>query len=155
MSTNTIIVIVVIVVILVAGYFIFRQPSTQNYTTPTQQTNANTNTQVNPVKPATTEQSPAPTENQNQNQSAAAATSTSVSIMNFAFSPAQVTIKAGGTVKWTNQDSPTHTITSDNNTFTSGNLATGQSFQFTFATAGTYTYHCSIHPSMTGTVVVQ
>lgn len=78
-----------------------------------------------------------------------------VTIKGSAFDPATVTIKVGETVTWTNQDSPTHTVVGDNNEFKSGNLATGATFSFKFDTAGTYAYHCSIHPSMTGTVIVQ
>jgi plastocyanin len=78
-----------------------------------------------------------------------------VTIKGFAFDPATVTIKVGETVNWTNQDSPNHTVVGDNNEFKSGALATGATFSFKFETAGTYAYHCSIHPSMTGTVVVQ
>jgi plastocyanin len=73
----------------------------------------------------------------------------------FAFDPATVTIKAGESVTWTNQDSAGHTVVADKGEFQSSNLAQGATFTFKFGTAGTYAYHCSIHPSMTGTVVVQ
>jgi plastocyanin len=73
----------------------------------------------------------------------------------FAFSPASITIKAGESVTWTNQDGSTHTVTADNGEFDSGNVAAGATFSFTFAKAGTYPYHCTIHSSMKGTVVVQ
>ncbi|MDD1684973.1 MAG: cupredoxin domain-containing protein [Methanoregula sp.] len=81
-----------------------------------------------------------------------------ITISNFAFSPATLTVKAGTTVTWTNEDSAPHTVVSDANApvpFTSPSLATGSSFPFTFTQAGTYSYHCSIHPSMKGTVVVE
>ena len=78
-----------------------------------------------------------------------------VTIQGFAFAPASVTIKVGESVTWTNQDSPNHTVVADNGEFTSDSLATGATFSFTFSKAGTYPYHCSIHPSMKGTVVVQ
>src|SRR4051812_15054434 len=61
---------------------------------------------------------------------------TSVSIANFAFDPGSVTIDAGSTVTWTNSDSATHTVTSDDGTFDSGNLASGDSYSFTFDTPG-------------------
>ena len=85
----------------------------------------------------------------------AAAGGTQVSIKGFAFNPASVTVKAGESVTWTNQDGTTHTVTADNGGFDSGNVADGATFSFTFAKAGTYPYHCSIHSSMKGTVVVQ
>ena len=79
-----------------------------------------------------------------------------VALQNFAFSPASVTVKVGDTVTWTNKDSTGHTVASDDGTtFTSPTMATGATFSFTFTKAGTYAYHCSIHPNMKGTVVVQ
>jgi plastocyanin len=78
-----------------------------------------------------------------------------VTLSNFAFAPAMITVKVGDSVTWTNKDSTTHTVTADDKSFASGDLANGATFSFTFAKAGTFPYHCSIHPSMTGTVVVQ
>ena len=78
-----------------------------------------------------------------------------VSIQNFAFSPSSLTVKVGDTVMWTNSDSATHTVVAGDGSFKSGNLGQGASYQFTFKAAGTYAYKCGIHPSMTGTVVVQ
>ena len=81
--------------------------------------------------------------------------SNSVSISGSAFSPSSLTVKAGVTVTWTNEDGITHTVTSNDGAFTSsGNLATGAQYRFTFMTAGSYGYHCSIHPFMTGTITV-
>jgi plastocyanin len=77
-----------------------------------------------------------------------------VSIVDFAFQPASIQVAAGSTVTWTNTGAATHTVTSDSGAFDSGNVAPGASFSHTFDTAGTFTYHCSIHPQMTGTVVV-
>ena len=77
-----------------------------------------------------------------------------VEITNFAFDPPSLTVKAGTTVTWTNQDSAPHTITSDAGDWDSGQLSKGQSFSHTFDQAGTLAYHCSVHPSMTGTIVV-
>lgn len=79
---------------------------------------------------------------------------TAVSISNFAFDPASVTVKVGGTVTWTNNDSPTHTITGDGG-LDSGDVANGGTYSKTFDKAGTYKYHCTIHPNMTGEVIVQ
>ena len=80
----------------------------------------------------------------------------SVSLSNFAFSPATITITSGSTVTWTNLDSAPHTVTADDTSqFSSGTLAQGGTFVHTFDTPGTYTYHCSIHTSMKGTVIVQ
>jgi plastocyanin len=84
-----------------------------------------------------------------------AAAGNAVSIANFAFSPTSITAKVGDKVTWTNNDSTTHTVTADDNSFSSGDLAPGASFSFTFTKAGTFPYHCSIHSSMKATVVVQ
>jgi plastocyanin len=75
-----------------------------------------------------------------------------VSIQNSAYNPASVQISTGDTVKWTNMDSTTHTVTGS--TFESGNINKGQSYQFQFTEPGTYSYTCSIHPTMKGTVIV-
>ena len=80
-------------------------------------------------------------------------TSNSINIANFAFDPATLTVAKGTTVTWTNSDTATHQIKSD--TFNSAALATGQSFSFTFNTVGSFAYSCAIHPSMTGTIIVQ
>jgi plastocyanin len=72
-----------------------------------------------------------------------------------AFNPSPLTIPVGATVRWTNNDTIAHDATSNTNVWASGNLTPGAHFDFTFQTAGTYAYHCTIHPGMTGTVVVQ
>lgn len=74
---------------------------------------------------------------------------------NLAFDPATVTIKAGESVIWTNLDSMNHTVVADNGEFKSGALGQNATFTFKFDKAGSYPFHCGIHPSMTGTVVVQ
>jgi plastocyanin len=84
--------------------------------------------------------------------------SNSIAIKNFAFNPATLTIKTGTTVTWMNQDGAVHQIASEAGTpvaFTSDSLANGASYQFTFTQPGTYTYHCTVHPSMKGTIIVQ
>ena len=78
-----------------------------------------------------------------------------VSIENFTFVPASVTIKVGDTVTWTNNDTAAHTVAIDQLNVTSDSLEQGATYSFKFATAGTYNYHCGVHPSMTGTVVVK
>ena len=72
-----------------------------------------------------------------------------------AFSPNPVTVAVGGTVTWANNDSITHTATSDTGVWNSGGIGAGQSFSQTFSTAGTFPYHCTIHPGMVGTITVQ
>jgi len=81
-----------------------------------------------------------------------------ISIKNFAFDPSTLTVKTGTKVAWTNNDGAPHALASDAGSpaaFSSDSLSTGASYSFTFTRPGTYTYHCSIHPSMKGTVIVQ
>jgi plastocyanin len=79
---------------------------------------------------------------------------TDVSIVDFAFDPQVVTIRAGSTIRWTNNGQAPHTSTSTTAVWDSGTLNNGQQFSFTFNTPGSYPYICTIHPSMTGTIVV-
>jgi plastocyanin len=80
-----------------------------------------------------------------------------VKIDNFSFGPVTRTVPVGTTVTWTNRDDIPHTVvsTDDSKTFKSKVLDTDEKFSFTFSKAGTYTYFCSIHPKMTGKVIVQ
>lgn len=78
-----------------------------------------------------------------------------VAIDNFVFGPDRVTIKAGTTVTWTNRDDIPHTVASATKAFKSKVMDTGDSFSFTFSTPGEYSYFCSLHPHMTGTIVVE
>jgi amicyanin len=77
-----------------------------------------------------------------------------VAIDNFTFNPSKLTVKAGSTVTWTNHDDIPHTV-ADPPAFRSKALDSEQSFSFTFTTPGTYKYFCSLHPHMTGTIVVE
>lgn len=73
----------------------------------------------------------------------------------FMFAPLSLTVQAGSTVTWTNKDDEPHTVTSDTGLFRSGAMDTDQSFSYRFDKPGTYHYVCSIHPRMTGTIIVQ
>ena len=83
--------------------------------------------------------------------------SAEVKIDNFSFGPATLTVSVGTTVTWTNHDDIPHTVvsTDDPKVFKSKVLDTDEKFSFTFTKAGAYPYFCSIHPKMTGKVVVQ
>jgi plastocyanin len=80
---------------------------------------------------------------------------TQVVLQNIQISPTSVSVKVGDTVTWTNKDSFDHHLVGDKGEFDSGTMAAGATFSFTFKAAGTIGYHCSIHPEMIGTVVVQ
>ena len=78
-----------------------------------------------------------------------------IDIQGYAFSPSSITINVGDTIVWTNYDSASHTVTSNDGTFDSGSIANGNTFSFTFTSAGTFDYYCAPHPGMTGSVTVQ
>lgn len=99
-------------------------------------------------------------QNTGNNSTNASQTSASgkVSIQNMMFTPSQITIAKGGSVTWTNNDNITHTVVDDLSNVggpASGDIAPGQSYSFTFNKTGSFQYHCSIHPSMRGTIVVK
>jgi plastocyanin len=77
-----------------------------------------------------------------------------VSIVNMAFNPLNITVRAGTKVTWTNNDIMAHTVTADDGSFSSGNIPSGSVYSFTFSVAGTFNYHCAIHPSMIAAVTV-
>ena len=78
-----------------------------------------------------------------------------VKIDNFSFTPQVITVKAGTTITWTNRDDIPHTVVSSDSLFKSKTLDTDDTFQFTPSKPGTYPYFCSIHPKMTGKVIVE
>src|SRR4051812_139761 len=78
-----------------------------------------------------------------------------VTIDNFTFNPQRLTVTAGSTVTWTNKDDIPHAIAASGAQFRSKALDTDDDYSFTFTTPGTYQYFCSLHPHMTGTIVVE
>jgi plastocyanin len=80
---------------------------------------------------------------------------TEVKIDNFTMAPQTITVAAGSAVRWTNADDIPHTVVSEDHAFKSKVMDTNDQFTYTFPTAGSYKYFCSIHPKMTGTVVVK
>jgi plastocyanin len=136
-ATQTVIAIIVIVAAAVGvGIAVSNKDNNKNTTPP----------------PAASPQPSSSQTNTNKNQTAKAG---EIQIEDMAFDPASVTVKKGATVKWTDKDGITHTVTSDTGSeLQSPELGKGQSYSHTFTTAGTYKYHCSIHPNMTGTVIV-
>jgi plastocyanin len=85
---------------------------------------------------------------------APAAGGSAVAISGFAYQPAALSVAVGSTVTWTNADSTSHTVTADDDSFKSDTLGKDATFSQTFSTAGTFAYHCAIHPSMKATVTV-
>jgi plastocyanin len=84
-----------------------------------------------------------------------AAADQTVTMESLQFQPATVTVEVGDTVTWSNADAVPHTATADDGSFDTGTISGGASASHTFTTAGTFAYHCEVHPTMTGTVVVQ
>jgi plastocyanin len=80
---------------------------------------------------------------------------TTISIDNFSFTPMDLTVPAGTQITWTNKDDVPHTIVSIDHQFKSKTLDTDETFSFTFQNPGTYEYFCSIHPRMTGKIIVK
>lgn len=130
---KNLLIIVVLVVAVIGGYLLLKGRS--NYSPPASTSTTQTTT---------------PTE-----QSTSTETS-KIAAKDFTFSPASITIKAGTTVTWTNEDSAPHQIADKPNgdMFKSGQLSQGQSYSFTFDKTGEYDYLCLIHPNMTGKVIV-
>lgn len=83
------------------------------------------------------------------------AAETAIKIDNFTFSPATITVPVGSTIRWTNHDDIPHNVVSEDKSFKSKAMDTDENFSYTFTKPGTYSYFCSIHPKMTGKVVVQ
>ena len=77
-----------------------------------------------------------------------------VKIKDMKFSPATITVKPGTTVTWTNKDDHDHTVVATDESFKSGNLSHGETFEHKFEKKGKFKYACSYHPRMKGTVVV-
>lgn len=78
-----------------------------------------------------------------------------VTIDNFSFTPKEITVPKGTTVTWINHDDVPHTVVSTDKKFKSRALDTDEKFSFTFSDTGTYGYFCSVHPVMTGKVIVR
>jgi plastocyanin len=78
-----------------------------------------------------------------------------IAIDNFSFTPREITVAAGTTITWVNHDDVPHTVVSTDKKFRSKALDTDDRFSFTFTDAGTYAYFCSVHPMMTGKVIVK
>jgi plastocyanin len=100
---------------------------------------------------------PAPVSVPAQNSDTGVKTTQNITIQNFAFSPKTLTVKRGDAVVFKNSDSVTHTVTADGGVFDSSQIQPGGSFTLDTATlaAGSYTYHCAPHPTMTATLIVQ
>ncbi|MBI4080894.1 MAG: cupredoxin family copper-binding protein [Candidatus Levybacteria bacterium] len=129
---NKVIIGIVVIAIVLLGVFLFAgKNNTTN--TPSQQQEQTTKT---------------------PEETAGKTEKNAVTIKGFAFSPETITVKKGTTITWTNEDAAGHTATADDGTFDTGLITKGESGSVTFDTVGTFSYHCTPHPNMKGTVVV-
>src|SRR5579859_2546765 len=134
--------------------------STQPGVTPTQAKPSPTPTKAKPTPTATrttptptpTRSTPTPKPSPSPTPAPTTMTVTIVSTGGFGFSPQTLTIAVGTTIIWKNNTSAPHTVTSDSGVFDSGTIQPGATFSFKFTSAGTFAYHCSIHPYMTATI---
>lgn len=102
---------------------------------------------------SSTTPSPATSAQPSASASPSSASLNAVTMKNFSFSPAEITIKKGDTVTWTNEDTATHDVAGTS--FKSGNMKKGDTFSYTFNETGTFDYVCSFHASMKGTIIVE
>ncbi|VVB77776.1 Halocyanin [uncultured archaeon] len=141
-------VIAAVIVVVILGYIWYSQTYSTNISpkqNPIPQLNAPTNPQITPPAPAAPSNSMEP-----------APETYNINIDNFAFSPKSLKIRPGDTVIWTNSDSASHTVTSDSGSeLESPNLSNHATYEHTFSKVGTYDYHCTIHPSMKGAIIVE
>ena len=79
----------------------------------------------------------------------------SVEVQDFSFHPEKLLVSVGTTVTWTNKDPATHTASADDGLFDTKSMQPGTSHTFTFERAGTFAYHCNIHPTMTAAIIVR
>ena len=141
MNSKIIISIVIIVIVIGGGlFFLNKKNMTSQSQTSNQMQNMHTSSSAAPSS---------------SGSSSEATATNKVDIANFAFSPATIKVKVGDTVTWTNKDSVGHSATVDDGTWDTGVLPQGKSGSEKFTKAGTFTYHCSVHPNMHGTVIVQ
>ncbi|MEK6859747.1 MAG: cupredoxin family copper-binding protein [Nanoarchaeota archaeon] len=144
----TLIVILAVVVLLILGYVWYGQMYPA-------QPSINQNKQTNPPSSLTLPSSSNPSTSGSSSSTSTPETY-NIDISNFVFSPSSLTIKKGDKVVWTNLDSAPHTVTSDSGSeLDSSSLSKGTTYSHTFNTAGTYDYHCTIHPSMKAKIIVE
>ncbi|MGZ8897765.1 MAG: cupredoxin domain-containing protein [Halobacteriota archaeon] len=103
---------------------------------------------------ATSSATPSPSAGTAAASSTASPGAQTVVISGFSFQPAALTVQRGASVTWRNDDSVAHRVVSDTNAFSSSDLNQGNTYTHQFSQAGSYPYHCGIHPSMTGTITV-
>lgn len=146
---KTFIIIIILAVVVIGAYYAIVNKSLKG-----------TSTNTLPETNNSASSSPTPTSASDASESNASETSSveniTVDIRNFSFNPSTLTVKKGTKVTWTNSDNVAHTVTSDSgNLLNSATLSPGQSFSFIFTNPGSINYHCAIHPTMKGKIIIQ
>ena len=153
MNKKIIVYVVIILLVIIAIFYFFNINKSQNSGTPPYQAQIPTTSTVTPFEPVSPIALPVVNIPTTSTPSAVISRKIyNVAIDNFSFNPATININKGDTIIWTNQDSVPHQIWSD--TFNGPIITNGQTYSFIFNNVGTYNYHCNIHPSMTGSIVV-
>lgn len=137
MSKNMMIAAVIVVVLIVGGLLLSNKQASQTVPSQVEETAESVVTQVQEVADE------------------AAMAKNSVEMKDFAFSPKELTVKVGSTVTWTNNDLPGHSATADDKSFDTGVFSQGESATVTFDKVGTFSYHCTPHPNMKATIIVE
>lgn len=142
MSTNMIVSLIVLMVIAIGAFVLTSNSSPGSKPTTSQNQTAAGRNSTSPSSGSTTSASPS--------------ASDKVEIRDFAFNPANITVKKGTTVTWTNQDTVAHNVVETDGKAgpNSKLLQKGESYSFTFDTVGKFQYFCSVHPNMIGSVTV-
>jgi len=128
---------VIVVVLIVGGLLLSNKQASQTVPSQVEETAESVVTQVQEVADE------------------AAMAKNSVEMKDFAFSPKELTVKVGSTVTWTNNDLPGHSATADDKSFDTGVFSQGESATVTFDKVGTFSYHCTPHPNMKATIIVE
>ena len=134
---KAIVAVILVVVLAVGGWAVYDHNKTKTNTSSSTQNTTNTTS---------------------SSSSSQAAMTGSIDIKNMMFTPSQITVAKGGTVTWTNNDSVAHTVVDDLSNVgvpSSNDIQPGSIYSFKFTKTGSFQYHCSIHPSMRGTIVVK
>ena len=156
MTKNYIFMAIIVIIVLVGGAMIINSRSTPTDTTDsTSGTSMMADDTVNTTGDAMQPSDATSTVTGAMERDEATEAATMVMIKDFAYAPKTITIKVGDTVTWENQDSMAHTATADDESFDTGLLAKGEKGSVTFDKAGTYAYHCTPHPQMKGTIIVE
>ncbi len=156
MKKIIIILVILVIVALGAYYLVFNNNSSQTpIVTPSASPSPSDQSSSTPLPTTSASTSPTPKATVANTPKPSVAAKASVSIKNLSFNPGTLTIKSGTKVTWVNNDSVSHTVTSDSgNLLNSPTLAPVQSFSFTFNKIGTINYHCNFHKTMKGVIIV-